>query len=539
SDRTSPDPTDSVPAPSHASAGRSRLARWTLHLLVAVATTAPLAWNLGRLPLGREPVASVPLFNLWSLQWTADRLPHLMQGWWDAPIFWPNPGTYAYSELQPLTGAAFALLRPLAGNDGAYGLLLLGALALNGIAGAALARRLGADAVPAALAGVLAQTLPFLFTQLGVLQLLMIWPLLAATASLLAWAEDPRPRDAAKLGLAIAAAFGTCGYHAALFTLCASLAGVLLVDRRWRHQWRERVAGLAIALGLALALTAPFLLGQRQRLGDQRWSDDTIRSGSARWDELAPAGRHWPGTVLVVLAIIGLVLGRRRPAVRFLAGVAAVATFAALGTHLVVAGRRPWELVIDHVGAFARIRSPFRFTATAQVALTGLAAVALQRLWTNRRQIARWAAPLAVAVAVLFTATGPGRLVAPPEANASWAAWLSEHVDGGAPVVHLPYAPGPSVADFEPTAVAMVQALDHGHPLVNGYSGFFPPSHTFLRLDLAGFPDRRSVDALRRIGVTYAVADPSWYRGERAEGGAAMGIEVIVDDASGILLRLP
>lgn len=505
---------------------------------MAILTTAPLAWHLGRLPVGREPVATVPLFNLWTLGWTADRLPRLLDGWWDAPIFWPHPGTFANSELQPLTGAAFALLRPLAGDAGAYGILLLSALALNGIAGAALARRLGATTVPAALTGILAQTLPFLFAQMGVLQLLMLWPLLAAGASLVAWSEDPQPRHATYLGLAVAAAFGTCGYHAALFLLAAGVASPALVTRRWAHEWRQRAGGLAIGVGLAGALSLPSVLGQQERLGDRRWADETILSGSAPWDAIAPAGRHWPGTVLVLLALAGLAVGRRRPAARFLALVATLATLAALGSRLQILGWHPWTALVDHLVAVGRIRSPFRATAVAQVALVGLAAIALQHLWEQPRRLLRLSGLALVAVSVVVTSTGPGPLARPPRTDAAWTQWLAEHPDGGA-VVHLPFAPGPAVEDFEPTAEAMVQSLEHGHPLVNGYSGFFPPDHRVLRLDLAGFPDRRSLDALRRIGTTYAVVDPAWYAGERAEGARALGIVVITTDDDGILLRLP
>ena len=159
-----------------------------MHGGVAVLTTLPLATRLGDgLPLGREPVATVPLFNLWSLQWTAQRLPHALSGWWDAPIFWPSRGTYAGSELQPLTGAVYALLHLVAGPATAYGLLVLVALALDGLVVAALARRLGASEAPAALAGILAQTAPFLVEQFGVLQLVSTWSIALVLERVLAW----------------------------------------------------------------------------------------------------------------------------------------------------------------------------------------------------------------------------------------------------------------------------------------------------------------------------------------------------------------
>jgi hypothetical protein len=44
-------------------------------------------------------------------------------------------------------------------------------------------------------------------------------------------------------------------------------------------------------------------------------------------------------------------------------------------------------------------------------------------------------------------------------------------------------------------------------PLLNGYSGFTPPSY-FHHLDvLRGFPDRAAIDYLRAQGVTHVVVD--------------------------------
>ena len=60
--------------------------------MTALVSTWPLVTRLGDgLPIGREPVATVPWFNLWSLRWTAATLPDRFSEWWDAPIFFPAP----------------------------------------------------------------------------------------------------------------------------------------------------------------------------------------------------------------------------------------------------------------------------------------------------------------------------------------------------------------------------------------------------------------------------------------------------------------
>jgi hypothetical protein len=44
-------------------------------------------------------------------------------------------------------------------------------------------------------------------------------------------------------------------------------------------------------------------------------------------------------------------------------------------------------------------------------------------------------------------------------------------------------------------------------PMLNGYSGFAPPSYVENQTELRGFPDRRSIDRLRAIGVTHVAVE--------------------------------
>ena len=51
----------------------------------------------------------------------------------------------------------------------------------------------------------------------------------------------------------------------------------------------------------------------------------------------------------------------------------------------------------------------------------------------------------------------------------------------------------------------MYYSTFHWQTLLNGYSGFFPPSYLQLVGAMRGFPDARSLDALRVRGAGYAV----------------------------------
>ncbi|HSM50000.1 MAG TPA: hypothetical protein VLA75_01215, partial [Thermoanaerobaculia bacterium] len=54
-----------------------------------------------------------PLFNLWVVEWVADRAAHGFSGLWDAPIFFPEPSTLALSDHLLGPGLVSAALRPL------------------------------------------------------------------------------------------------------------------------------------------------------------------------------------------------------------------------------------------------------------------------------------------------------------------------------------------------------------------------------------------------------------------------------------------
>jgi hypothetical protein len=62
----------------------------------------------------------------------------------------------------------------------------------------------------------------------------------------------------------------------------------------------------------------------------------------------------------------------------------------------------------------------------------------------------------------------------------------------------------------------MLQALVHRKPLVDGYSGFIPPTVKRLAVALDDLPTRRSRASLRELGVRYLVVEPEWLR-ERAQ----------------------
>jgi hypothetical protein len=515
----------------------ARAAALTVHLLAAVALTWPLAARLGtHLPQGAEVAGTIPLFNLWSLRWNADRLAHGYAGYWDAPIFRPERDTLALSEPQPATGIAFATLRAASRSDVAgFGLVVLATFLANGLVATWLLRGLGVRFVPAHGAGLAAQALPFVVHELGVLQLLAVYPIFGALRGLTDVAREPSLRHGIVLGLFVALTGLTCSYYAVGLPLFLALGAVFLGERR--HLTLERratAAAVAVALAVAALMLAPTLIGQLRGTAAYERSDrarqdlsaspadwlrphpDAIVAPRLPWttDPSVPHARHlYPGTVLLVLAGGALVALARGPRARWIGYAAVGASLAfvlSLGPRLELGEWRPYDLLASWVPGFAKIRSPFRFAVFGQLCLVILAGLALDGLW-RARGAARGFAVLLVAAALVEGAAVPAALTRYPgdAMREPWIAWLAEQPAGIA--VHLPRPPALGARTATPVVVSMLQSLEHGKPLGDGYSGFVPASYRALRELLGTFPSDPSLDALRERGIVYVIVARDWY----------------------------
>lgn len=80
----------------------------------------------------------------------------------------------------------------------------------------------------------------------------------------------------------------------------------------------------------------------------------------------------------------------------------------------------------------------------------------------------------------------------------------------GAGVIELPFHP-PAV--FFANAGYMLNSTRHWHPMLNGYSGFEPPSYTETFNAIQGFPNGAALTALHDRGVTHVVVHADGFRG--------------------------
>ena len=280
--------------------------------------------------------------------------------------------------------------------------------------------------------------------------------------------------------------------------VCGLLASPLLVERSWFADWRHRLAGVVVAV-LCAAPLLPFALGQQQR--SRTSAGPTPPSGSTR-----PRGRAWPGRQRLrrVRVLVRLGLPARR------------GTTAAGGPLPVRSGRRrhdrraraapriggwhPYGLLVDHVSAFSHLRSPFRATVLAQLGLAVLAGLGIDALWSSRDRT--------IGPAVVGDREGARTVTAESGRSARGSPDPETPLDqvarrapgrrgGGAAARRRSRGGGLRGDDRRDGPVAR-----DGHPLLNGYSGFFPDRDEGLRARLETFEARWSTSSATSAPTT-------------------------------------
>ena len=254
--------------------------------------------------------------------------------------------------------------------------------------------------------------------------------------------------------------------------------------------------------------------------------------GVSRWHE---AGR-WKlslGLLKVALALVGLVVGLRSRVRRAWTltwfAVTVGAFVGSLGLNFQIAGWCPYATLMDWMPTLARLRNPSRMAVLVQIGVVFLAAESLLWLYRRVRIICRRSAPARLGIvsrsnvlAGLIWLLGlvacwevplpTLRFVDIPSVDSQrgWIGWLKEHTPHDAVIAHVPFPTGPLPKDYESEAWAMYWGLFHQRRMVNGYSGFFPPSYLALKSQMQSFPDESSFAALRSRGATYCICRQSF-----------------------------
>ena len=522
---------------------------WTTLLAVAGFSLYTLAVFR---PTASEVAHTVPAFQgqshdalllIWatshvSRTWLRDPL-HLF----DAGIYYPVGSTLAYSDHmigQAIVGLPIWLAtgNPLL----EYNLLSLASYALGAAAMFAYARALGVGVAGATAAGIVFAFTPFRFNSPLWLQVLCTAFMPLALRAFLRFVETLAWRDWAVL-VACWTMHGLMGLYLAVYfaVVMAGLALHALLFAPTRRSVRLRL-GLLGAPVVVFGLLAPTLLPYIALRGPQ----GHVRSGGldTALSFFLPGpgtltgflagleggvGQFGPGLLVWPLVLLGLVVGRARPATvalppRFVwsshvAGLVITTLLVLVPVHL-------QQLVpgLDMV------------RGTNRAFFAALPFLAMVTGWAIDWVASRRHGGLVAALVVLLLAVDVGhppreRKRLPVEADLPPAhRWLRELPD----TVVYERVHGP-----EPIALAMYYQIFHRKRLPIGYSGYTSPGTMYLNHRTFRFPAAESLHLLRTLGIRHALQHfPGPPLAEAAITARPRGVEVAARFGTDVVFRL-
>jgi hypothetical protein len=500
-----------------------RFARLTEAVLVALGfalVTIVVTWPQASVITTHAHGHHDALFSMWRLSWIAQALSTTPSRLFDAPIFWPVTGTLAFSDAVLLQGViAWPLLAAGVPVLPVYNVLLLAGPFTSALGAYALTRRLTGSRGGALIAGLVFGFAPYRLEHAMHLELQWSqWMPLTMWALHRTWSSG-RLTDGALTGLCVLLQFLSCIYYGVFLALFLVLVAPVL----WWRQRPERPAHVMLALVVGALLVAPALLAyatpyrqNQAQLGVRgpeeiaQWSATPASYlATPRENRLygwtsglgAPEARLFPGVVAIVLGVVAL--WRPRPLVTVYAWGLLCAAIMSFGTHTPA-----YALVLEAVPPLEGLRAPARFAMLATLALAVLAGFGWARLMQARPRAVEVAlGALAAVVMTAEYATAFGPLHPWPQRPPMYANWLATQPRGV--VLELPVPVGHALPLYD--AEWSYLGTFHRHPMVNGYSGYFPRPYLDLLGALHGFPSSESLWALGKRDVRYVVLHEDRY----------------------------
>jgi hypothetical protein len=457
-------------------------------------------------------------FSMWRIAWIAHQLHADPVHLFDANIYYPMPGTFAYSDGTLLQGVlATPLLWAAWPTPVVYNLLVLGSFVFAGVSAWLLIVRLTGSTAAGIGAGLVFAFVPYRFDHYMHLELLWAgWMPLVLLALHRATAAGGL-RSGIGLGLLFAAQVLSCIYYGVFLATVLPVIGVILsLGLRPGHLVR-----VGRSLGLAALVAAPILWLYMQpyaaaasQVGDRGLGEVQVHSAgpthyfSATPDNLAYGwtsafGRHekrlFPGLAPALLVLVALWPPLDRVRVAYLAALI-VAVDLSFGANGVLFG---W--LRDHTAPYRGLRVPARAAQVSLLMLSALAGFGFARTeswWLSRRLVgSRAVVTIALLIVALELAAVPQQLVAAPTSPAPVYRWLASRPDGAVVEFPLPDEHALPLHDAE----FMYASTFHWRPLLNGYSGNVPWSYVRLLRSQKSFPSRDAIESLRAAGARYVI----------------------------------
>ena len=523
---------------------RRTVAFLALTVVLFVALTAVMTYpQVLRMSDGVHDPAD-PLMVTWVLSWVAHQLPIAPAHIFDANIFYPERNTLAYSETLLVPGLLAAPLSWLGvAPIPIYNLVFLSGFALSGVGVALLVRRLTGNSGAAIVAGLVFAFPPYRIDHYAHLQLQQTQFIPLALWAFHRLLDSGRVRDGVLLGVFTACQMLSCMYYGIfLVPYLAVVCGTLLIAKR--RVTRTQLAALAAAAAIVAVAMIPVgraHLAARKVVGERGRAE--VAQNSATWRNylappevnavygkvfarfMDPERRLFPGFVAVLLALVGVFSPRNGSRQtththdRMLSEDGAARLAYALGLLLAFDVSLGFNGIVyrglyDYFLPFRALRIPARMGLMVGFSLAVLAGYGAARITDRlRSEKARRVALTLIGVLMLveYASTPLPLWAAPRHPPESYADLVRDAGDGPTSVIFE--FPTGAMEDPE----YLYYSTFHWQHLVNGYSGFFPPSYVKIVNAVRGFPDEASLNVIKSHGARYLVIHGEWLYGARYE----------------------
>jgi hypothetical protein len=524
---------------------KRRVATWGGVTLLFVALTAAMVWPMVRHAGSLAPQHGDVYFNMWRLRWFAHAITTSPAHLFDANIFYPERDTFAYSDamlVEGLLAAPLSALNPVS----VHNLMMLAPIALSGVAIFALCLHLTGSRGGGFVAGTAFAFAPYRFEHIMHMELQWtVWMPLAFLA-LHRLLQGGRWRDGLALGACLTLQMLSCIYYGLFLATLLGGGAVLFLMSDRQVPLRRALPPLGAAFAVVAVASAAYSIPYQRvhRLVGDRPIEEVHTFSAQPVNYLAVPEGNWlygnpgrpghgerrlfPGTIVTMLAIAGLVV--RRPSPRMLVYLLLLAF--AFDMSLAYSGFS-YSLLARFVGAFRGLRALARLGIFVVMFLAILSAYGYA-IMVRRFPPAARAAICGALIAGMLAEYATSFPVADFPAEPPPVYRVLAHQPRGV-VAEVPMAvPGETREGRD----AYLSTF-HWFPIVNGNSGNFPPTY-LARIDrMREFPSAAALYQLRYDRVTYLVVHESAYPQEdvdaihRAMEGVAAADMGIYDDGEG------
>lgn len=480
-----------------------------------------------------------PIVQAWQIAWGGHALVHQPLEFFQANQYWPLKDTLAFSDALIGYAPAGMIGHGVEAATVRYNALFLLAYALAFAGAYLLAREFGLRPAAAAVAGAAFAYAPWRLEQNGHLHVLSSGGIPLALFLLL---RGYRRQCAGSVfaGWVVALWQVSIGFTLGLQLgyLLAFIGACLLIwwwPKRSTIRPTRRVVQATLAGAVVLGVGAVLLSLPYQRVLDAHpeaersltrvangsssfWMYVSAPENNKLWGAATDSIRHahlnsiaeqtlFPGVVIFLLVITGLlasVLSRRW---RIGLGLGALGLILlSLGVRANGAGSwLPYRFLFEFAPGWQGVRTPGRLNTLTSLIFALLAAAGTQAVLDalkkrSARPVLAYAASGAVIALICLEFAGNVTPKAPPEPVGARPI--------AAPQLHLPIT-------IAANRRYVYWSTDGFPEIVNGRSSVDPTSFTLLTEAVSDFPDRRSVDALTKLGVRSVVLHPYLLVGTR------------------------